>query len=198
MTKRSLFGSTGKTSRLYPASTLDRACHELDLRAEFDDLVFGSDGCIRHGQLLAVRHMRRTADGKRIACACKDKFSGECEPSCSYCYGESWLWDEQWYMGRVQYLGSDGGLGNRYRFSPGGEVRADTKIFYLRYDVPLKYGDKIIEMLLDEEGDPVVPYVREAIYKPQTIDRLRSDHGRIEFIAAYCLEKDAIRPDVFQ
>ena len=184
---------------LYPGSFVysHSTSNEVDLRQEFDNIVFGADGSVPKGRLLVVRHMRRDNNGRKIACTCKDEFSGGAEPDCPYCLGESFLWDEAWYMGRTQFLGTDGGLGNRYRLSPGGEIRADTKIFFLRYDVPLRYGDKIIEMLLDEEGQPVVPYVREAIYKPQTINRLRADHGRTEFIAAYCLEKDAIRPDEF-
>ena len=197
MTRPTMFPGRGRTSsRIYTSSSLAGATNEIDLRDEFDKIVFGEDGEMRHGQLIVVRHMRRDANGKRIECSCKQEFGTESPSDCPYCQGEGYLWDESWYMGRVQFLGSDGGLGSRYRFAPPGEVRADTKLFFLRYDVPIKYGDKIVEMLLDEEGDPVVPYIRESIYKPQTINRLRSDNGRTEFIVAYCLEKDAIRPDV--
>ena len=194
MIKRKFF-SSGRTSSFF--RNVSSGTPEIDLRAEYDTLIYGDDGEIAHGHLLVIRHMRRDAQGKKIDCTCKQKFTGEAEPDCPYCLGEAYLWDEKWYVGRSQYLGSDGGLGNRYRFTPPGEIRTDTKVFFLRYDTPIRYGDKIIEMLLDEEGDPVVPYVRESIYKPQTINRLRSDHGRTEFITVYCLEKDAIRPDEF-
>jgi hypothetical protein len=106
------------------------------------------------------------------------------------------LWDEFWYIGRAEFVGSDGGLGNRFRLLPPGELRGDSKVFFLRYDTPIAQGDKIVEMKLDDEGNPVVPYVRQVIYKPQTINRLRSDNGRVEFIAVYCLENDAIRLDI--
>ena len=50
-------------------------------------------------------------------------------------------------------------------------------------------------MRLDEEGALITPYTREAIYKPQTIAKMRSDNGRIEYYAVYCREEDALRHD---
>lgn len=199
--------NTGSTSSstLYTTSSSSSAgntafqlADEIDLRAEFDALMFGSGQDHRHGHPVAIRHLRRTTEGAPIACECKDLFSGEADPDCSYCSGEGWLWDEQWYICRSQYLGSEGGLANRYRHPEPGQIRADYKVFFFRYDVPLRYGDKIVEMLLDDDGNPVVPYVREAIYKPQTINKLRSDNGRAEFITVHCLERDAIRSDTLQ
>lgn len=187
-----LFG-TSSTNRLF--SITNNSANEIDLREQFDDLIFGSNTRVGKGHLLVIRHMRREADGKATACTCLDPMSFQCDPDCPYCLGEGYLWDETWYMGRSQFLGSDGGLGNRYRFLPPGEVRADTKVFFFRYDVPIQYGDKIVEMKLDSEGAPVVPYVRQAIYKPQAINALRGDNGRVEFHTIYCLEKDAIRSD---
>lgn len=171
---------------------------EIDLRAEFDAIVFGIGDKPRKGWPLIVRRMRRDSAGEKIACVCREKFSGEADPDCSYCLGEGYLWDEGWVMGRSQYVGTEGGLGSRYRKPPPGEVRTDTKLFFLRYDANVKYGDKIIEAKLDQEGNVVVPLVRRAIYKPQTINEQRSDNGRIEFLAIFCLENDAIRPDELQ
>ena len=62
------------------------------------------------------------------------------------------------------------------------------RIFYFRYDTEISYKDKIIELKLDTEGHPVVPYIRESIYQPSTINRLRSDNGRIEYLTIYCRE----------
>ena len=93
------------------------------------------------------------------------------------------------------YVGADGGLSTRVRQLFPGQVRVDTKIFYFRYDTIISYRDKIVEIELDTEGDIVVPYRREAIYKPQTINKYRADYGRIEYIAVHCREDDAIRLD---
>lgn len=193
MTRPSLFGSSRSTTMFGSVSSGNAS--EVDLRQEFDDLIFGADGSTRKGYPLVIRHMRRDADGNKIDCVCLNELTKSPDPDCSYCYGEGYYWDESWYIGRSQFISSAGGRANKYRFTPAGEIRSDTKIFFFRYDVPLLYGDKIIEMKLDTEGDPVVPYKRTAIYDPHTVDYLRSDNGRVEFITAYCLEDDAIRSD---
>lgn len=95
------------------------------------------------------------------------------------------------------YSGADTGLAGRLRFMPPGQIRVDYKIFFLRYDSPIRYGDKIVEAKLDTEGQVVAPLVREAIYAPATISKFRSDNARIEYIAAYCREDDAIRLDEY-
>jgi hypothetical protein len=168
---------------------------EIDLRAEMDCILFGTATSPRKGWPIIIRHMRRNANGFRIACNCLDSMTGHCEPDCSYCSGEGYLWDEAWYIGRSEHTKSNSALAKAYMKPPPGEVRADQKMFFFRYDVPIILGDKIVEAKLDIEGNVVVPLIREAIYRPHTIDYERSDRGRIEFIAAHCTEKDAIRSD---
>lgn len=168
---------------------------EVDLRAEFDRLVYGDDQNIRHGHLIVIRHLRRDAEGDPVPCVCIDEFSRDPDFDCSYCDAERYLWNEQWHLVYSNYLGTEGGLSARGRWLPPGEIRVDYKIFYLRFDTDIQYRDKLVVMKLDSEGNPVVPYVREAIHKPQTIIQNRSDNGRIEFITVYCREDDAIRSD---
>ena len=73
------------------------------------------------------------------------------------------------------------------------EIRTDYKIFYFRYDEKISYRDKIIELSLDIEGKLLVPYKRETIYRPETIQMFRADNGRVEYIAVYCREESSIR-----
>jgi hypothetical protein len=189
-----LFGSSITEQSTYSSSDYG----EIDLREEFDQLIYGDENELRHGHLVVVRHLRRDASGAPIDCSCRTEIARESEVDCAYCQGEGYLWDEQWYMAYSQYTGADGGLANRGKWMPPGEIRVDFKIFYFRYDTQIRYGDKIVEMKLDDEGAVVVPYIRESIYKPQTINRYRSDNGRVEYIAAYCREQDAIRSDTPQ
>lgn len=193
-TRPSMF-STHKNSSLFGSVTELSSRGEIDLRAEMDCILFGSPTSPPKGYPMVIRRMRRNVKGIPIPCECKHKFSNEPDPDCSYCFGEGDLADEEWFIGRSEYVGSDGGLGNRFRIFPAGEIRADAKLFFFRYDTPIVYGDKIVEMKLDNDGRPVVPYVREAIHKPQTVNRLRGDYGRVEYIACYVLENDAIRSD---
>lgn len=195
----------GISRNLYPRGTStsptsytpNTGSSEIDLRAEFDGFVFGDGGEMPHGRKYLLRKMRKDSSGSRIECACRDSLTHEpdTERSCPFCLGEGYLWNETWITGRDMYVGADGGNANRFRRFTPGDVRADHRIFYFRYDTDISYYDRIIDIKLDMDGEPVVPYERESIYRPQTIKRYRSDNGRTEYIAVYCREEDAIRED---
>lgn len=169
---------------------------EIDLRAEFDLLIFGSATEVPHGHLILIRNMRRDADGYPTRCTCVQvESTTEPDPDCSYCAGEGYLWDESWKYCYSMHATSEAGMAKKYVHVPPGLERTDYVVFFLRYDTVIKFQDKIVEVRLDDEGDPVIPYVREAIYKPHTIKNMRSDHGRKEFLAIFCREEDAWKSD---
>lgn len=194
-----LFGTAPEISINRDASTSGTGvAGEIDLRAEFDCLIYGpnGDGVGRHGHPLVLRKARRDADGYPTYCTCAAENSGRhADPSCSFCDGEGFLWDESWTIGYSMFVGPDGGQARKFLRLPPGNIRVDYKVFFFRYDSDIRYGDKVVEMRLDEEGALITPYTREAIYKPQTIAKMRSDNGRIEYYAVYCREEDALRHD---
>lgn len=167
---------------------------EVDLRSEFDKLVFGFGGGTPHKKKVLIRKFRLSSN-KRLSCVCLDDKTNECSFDCPFCLGEGYYWDEIWSDCYSQYLGADAGQANRKRNLAPGIIRVDYKIFYFRYTETILYTDKIIELKLDKEGEPIVPYIREAIYNPQTIVENRSDNGRLEFYTVYAREQDAIRRD---
>jgi hypothetical protein len=171
---------------------------EIDLRKEFDDIVFGIGGCKPHNHLVLLRKARKSDDGALIKCACVSNLSDEpdSESRCKYCLGEKYIWDEEFSRCYSAMVGADGGKGNRIKRVYPGEIRTDYKIFYLRYDEKISYRDKIIELSLDIEGNVLVPYKRETIYKPETIQKYRADNGRVEYIAVYCREDNSIRENI--
>jgi hypothetical protein len=169
---------------------------ELDLRLEMDEILYGVEGGPRHGNLVLLRTMRRDSDGYPTKCNClANQTTVEPDFDCSYCLGEGYLWDETWSWSFWMLGGAESGLVKRYIRMPPGEIRVDYKIFFFRYDTNISYDDKIIEVKLDTEGEVELPYVREAIYKPQTIAKRRSDNGRIEYVVVFCKEDDAIKTD---
>ncbi len=190
---RSLYPSGLSYTQTYTVA----GSREIDLRREFDEIVFGGPNSIPHGHRLLLRKMRRDSGGNTISCACVDPITRESdtETTCQFCLGEGKYFDEDWLIGFSGFVGADGGMANRLITMFPGPIRIDYKIFYLRYDTDITYEDKIIELELDTEGIPVVPYKREVIYKPQTIVKHRSDRGRIEFISIYCREENALRPE---
>lgn len=188
--KRSLYPNQGGRSRFSSASG-----REIDLRAEFDEIVFGGPTSIPHGKQVLLRKARLDDNYKVIDCVCKGALNREADLDCPYCLGEGNYWDEELITVYSRFVGADGGLSMREKNLFPGQIRVDTKIFYFRYDTTISYKDKIIEVELDTEGNLVVPYFRESIYKPETINPYRSDYGRVEYIAVHCRENDAIRLD---
>jgi len=204
MTSRpSMFSLSGIKSRLRKAGVTTTGSArsingEIDLREEFDILIYGpnKDGKNRHGFPVVLRRMRRDTNGYPELCTCAEASTGShADEDCSYCFGDGYLSDEAYIMTFSGFTGPDGGLSRKYLRMFPGNIRVDYKVFYFRYDSKIKYDDRIVEVRLDEEGQLEVPYIREAIYKPQTINNYRSDHGRIEYIAVYCREEDAVRPN---
>lgn len=172
-----------------------KSSKELDLRSEFDVFVLGAGGEIPHKKTVLIRRFRLDDNNQKISCTCLDQTTFEPALECNFCLGEGYFWDEEWADCYSHYLGADSGQAHRKRNLSPGIIRVDYKIFYFRYDKALRYTDKIIELKLDTEGSPVVPYIREAIYSSQTIVENRSDNGKLEYYSVYCREQDAIRID---
>ena len=164
---------------------------ELDLRDWMDQILFGTINGIKHGHPIILRKFRR-ANNKRVSCTCLDE-AGSPSPTCPYCDGEGFLWDESWVWSYTHLASSEGGKPNITQRQPYGTIRIDTRVFYFRYDTAIHPLDKLVMVQMDSDGTPVAPYVRTSIYKIGTIEEHRSDNGRIEFISVYCAEDDALR-----
>ena len=181
-----------------PSRRRDNLKKEIDLRDQFDEIVLGKNGRIAHQQKVLLRSARRDSKGALIKCACVSKITKEPdqENECRFCLGEGHIWDEKFIYCYSALIGADGGKGNRTKRIIPGEVRTDYKVFYLRYDEKISYNDKIIVLSLDLEGNVVIPYKRETIYRPETIQAYRSDNGRLEYYAVYCREESSVRENI--
>lgn len=169
---------------------------EIDLREWVDEIFYGTNGGTPHAHLALLRRMRRT-NGVEESCICKsNSIVREASPACPYCLGEGFYWDEQWVYVYSWHTTSESGLAKKFMSTGAGQVKADSKVFILDYRVDVDHLDKIIDVSLDKDGQPVIPYVRKDIWIPETIIELRSDNGRLEFWAVHCREKDSIREDV--
>ena len=168
---------------------------EIDLREEFDEILLGKNKNIPHSYKVLLRKIRVNDKNEQIKCSCVSELTDEPdqENECRFCLGEGYIWDEKFINCYSSLIGADGGKANRNKRIIPGEMRTDYKVFYIRYDENISYYDKIIELSLDLEGNVVIPYKREFIYRPETIQKYRSDNGRLEYIAVYCREEPSIR-----
>lgn len=181
--------------RLYAADSSSRSTGEIDLRAKFDEIVYGGNGKVPHGKWVLLRRPNRDEDGVPVPCTCLNSLSRDASPGCPYCLGEGFIWSEDWNKVYSMYIGADGGMTRRSIKLPPGILSVEYKVFYMRYDCGVRKGDKLVEVVLDQEGKIVEPLQRKTIYYIETVDDQRSDDGRIEFYAVYCREEDAIRSD---
>ena len=167
---------------------------EIDLREQFDEIVLGKGGRIPHKYKVLLRRAR-IVNGQTVTCGCVDRITDEPdqENECRFCLGEGLIWDEVFINCYSSLVGADGGKANRNKRIIPGELRSDYKVFYLRYDENISYNDKIIELSLDLEGKVIIPYKREKIFRPETIQKYRADNGRVEYIAVYAKEEPSIR-----
>lgn len=174
---------------------LNKTNTEIDLRESFDDLLFKNTP---HNYLVLLRKRKKDTSGNDIKCNCVNALTKEAnaEKNCEFCLGEGFLWVETFHRCYSSMVGADGGKANRNRRVMPGEIRTDYKIFYFKFDTKISYKDKIVELRLDYEGKPSIPYQRIRIFRPETIQEYRADFGRLEYLAVYAREEPSIRENL--
>ena len=162
-------------------STVDVSRSEVDLRGEMANTLDGSFPEIAKGRYGMLRRMRRDSNDEKIACDCVHPVTREPDQDtfCPICHGEGWLWDETLLVFYSRVLLSD-------------SADNEAVVFYLKHDTVIDKKDKIIEFVLDIEGEIVEPRARNAIYRINILVTFRSDEGRVEYLQASC-EKDNVK-----
>lgn len=175
--QRSLFGTASRT--------------EPDMRQELINFLDGKWPEIAKGQTAVLRKMRRE-DGQLIECACVDDVTHEPDRDsfCPFCHGEGFFWDEVFVSVYRVILGSEVGQAVREQVIAPGLMNVPLVVFYLRSSVLITPEDKIVELVRDEEGQPVRPYKRSALYRISSLVDLRSDNGRLEYWKAGCYKEE--------
>lgn len=156
---------------------------EIDLRTEFSNTIYGTVKEIPKGQKGLLRRFRKDSDGKKIKCPCVNRVTGEPfkESLCSYCRSEKYLWDEtsiDFYFSQVP---TDSQLSSQDILRQPGVMNTPIYVFYIPSTFDLTSDDKIVRLVLDNEGVPVVPNKRLEIFKITALRDMRLDFGRLEF-----------------
>ena len=150
---------------------------EIDLRAEFIKTFEGSQQEISKKQPCLIRDMRKDANGNKISCPCvhPDTKEPEKERLCPFCLGEGYLWDE-----KPSFLYKLLKTPKEVQFAPG-LTNVPLVIFYMRHDADIEEDDKLIQLVLDDEGKIVQPVQRKNVFNIQNVEELRLDTARLEF-----------------
>jgi hypothetical protein len=156
---------------------------EISLRDELINTLDGAGPEISKAQLGILRKMRRDTLGNLIPCVCVNSVTHEPERDhyCPFCLSEGNYWDETYVEFYRWEPESDVAKGLREQFAPPGTLNVPIKIFYIKYSRDLTLQDRVIELMLDEEGEIATPRRRRAIYRMGTLYDARSDNGRIEY-----------------
>jgi hypothetical protein len=182
-----LFPSSVATSVTEPIPNI---VDVVDLRREFDNLVLGSHGETPIGRTFILRRMRRDSEDNLVPCICLDDFTKEPDRDsiCPFCIGSGYLFDEELVTAYMVVSAAPSGsnaAANFPKMKPG-TMYVPSARFFLSYDVNPRREDRIVELELDSEGNPVTPYNRVAIYEFMLIRALRADDGRIEYWTCTC------------
>jgi len=160
---------------LYPSS----GSTEPDLRKELKNTFKGHYPEVSKAQKALFRKMRRDASGNLIKCSCVDPVTDEPDRDffCPICHGEGYLWDETYI--------------DVYKVDQRNEViyKAPIMVFYCISSIDITTKDRIIELVLTEDGEVATPFKRKARFKIKQAIDYRADNGRLEYWKLDCYEK---------
>lgn len=158
---------------------------EPNMRGEMNSFLDGDYPEITKKTIAVLRKMR---DPKE-ECPCVDAVTHEPDKDnvwCPFCQGEGRYWDETFIDVYKVILQGETSQALNEEMLKGGLLNKPLVVFYTRSSVDVAREDKIIELILDDEGAPVRPYTRKEIYRIGIPVDLRSDHGKLEYWKLTC------------
>ena len=165
---------------------------ELDLRKELNNFMFGSSDEIAKGGLFILRRMDTkpgivyaNSEDDLIPCDCKDTPENEPEKDykCDKCDGEGYLSKDIIVSGyktnRFEYNDIE-------KYKEWGKHTIPMSFFYIEYFSPITRFDKILEPVIDLEGQIVTPVEILQSHNIHMAERYRGDNSRTEYWRLAC------------
>jgi hypothetical protein len=164
---------------------------EISMRDEMINTLEGSFMEISKKLPILLRKMKRDINGNPIECACIDKVTDEQDRDvyCPIDQGDRYIWDEIWISGYRYFIDPNSTKATSEIELKQGAFNALKAVFYTRYPEVVTREDKIIEIILNAEGKPVLPYRRLRKWKINQATDYRLDHGRLEYWNLACVEE---------
>ena len=158
---------------------------EIDLRKEFQEILYGSELSIPKGQLAILRRMQwkdpsvyPIYESDLVLSPSYNELTKEPDVAIPSHWSdrEKFLYTEEWI---VVYTATQFNVPEREDYRPWGQVATQYRFFYMEHQVWPSQFDKIIEPAHDGEGNlisPVRAFWTHAISKTEPF---RDDYGRI-------------------
>jgi hypothetical protein len=172
----------------YPfASTRKKS--ETDLRSEMKIMLEGNEYEPRRGHWILLRRMDH-----RQRCLCwnkkgkdEEKYSldkgkyNEPELRCPVCSGEGWVYEDELHLVRRRLVSPEIGLAASETMSDIGWMNINYIVFYFQHYVAPQRGDKVIEIELDDDANPIRPFKKIEMYRIAVSEPFRDQNGRVEY-----------------
>lgn len=164
---------------------------EPNMRQELINTFAGKFPEEAKAQSGAIRRMRREDNGSLIECPCIDEVTKEpdVDKFCPICWGEGFIWDEMLLNIYKVIIRSSVGLATKEDVIEPGLVNIPMVSFFATYDLDVDKQDKIIELVLNKDGTPLIPYKRERLYRIGTAIDFRADNAKLEYWKLDCYEE---------
>ena len=166
---------------------------EIDLRAEMNQTLFGSQMEIAKGQRVIFRRMRRIDPSKHpistedlVICDCKKNSlskESKIESKCPMCDGEGFLFDDEFI---TAYKQPKFNYSDIERAMPYGKNTIAITYFFTEEHKDYSRFDKIIEPLRDKNGLVHSPIRTEYSHDINMAQQYRADEGRLEYWRLSC------------
>ena len=186
--KRDDFYSKGITSdNVYTGSV---GGSEINIREEMIKTMDGFGPEISKAQYGLIRRARRDEWGQPVPCPCRDQTTGEPDKDrwCPICLGMGWMNDEVLVQFYRTVAGLDTSKSLRDKPTQPGLINIPIIVFYIRYDSLVTRLDQIVQLELDNSGQPIQPMRRIAIFTIGTVWDYRSDLGKLEYWKVFAHE----------
>ena len=108
----------------------------------------------------------------------------EPEMRCPICHGEGWIYEDELHLARRRLVSPEIGLASSETMAEIGWMNINYILFYFLYYVEPKKGDKIFEIQLDDNAEPIRPFKMIERYRIAVAEPFRDQNGRVEFYRA--------------
>jgi hypothetical protein len=169
---------------LYSSSTTGS---EPNMRQEIINMFDGAFPEVAKAQDGLLRKMRRDSNGNRITCACVDPVTKEPDKDqwCPLCEGEGFYWDEEELQFYCHIAGRDVTNAMRETLARPGLIDVPIVIFYIRYESLITKDDRVVRLVLENDGSAVQPRVRRDIFGLGLVWDYRADNAKLEYWKGY-------------
>lgn len=145
-----------------------------DVRDELDELFDGSAIINGFSFTVILRHLDKTQRASGF-----DPLKGEALKDQSLSNLTPWATQDRFVrVIKKKILG-------RFLDDQAGLVKENIGIFYFKWNELVTSGDTIIEVPVDDKGNPTSPVRHLKKFTIQDVERVHGNHGRVEYLNCY-------------